>query len=159
MTTLEIIPVTFRQACAFVTSLHRHNKAPRGHKFSIGLERDGVLAGVVMVGRPVARALDDGRSAEVNRTCTDGTPNANSMLYGAAWRAAKAMGYLRAYTYTQADESGASLRAAGWRVEAILDPRGSWRESSVKLADMRDETGNGGVARVRWIIGSSRSEA
>jgi hypothetical protein len=153
---LEIVPVTFRQACAFVTELHRHNRAPRGHKFSIGLESDGVLVGVVMVGRPVARALDDRRTAEVNRTCTDGTANANSMLYGAAWRAAKAMGYVRVYTYTQADESGASLRAAGWRIDKALDPLKSWAESSVKLRGIRDEIGTGGVERVRWIIGMSK---
>lgn len=152
--TLEIVPVTFRQACAFVAELHRHNKPPRGHKFSIGLHADGVLVGVVMVGRPVARVLDDGRTCEVNRTCTDGTPNANSMLYGAAWRAAKAMGYRRAYTYTQANESGASLRAAGWCRDAELAARGSWAESSIALKGLRDEVGNGGVPRVRWIIGS-----
>lgn len=152
---LSVIPVTFRQACLFVTELHRHNKAPRGHKFSIGLESDGVLVGVVMVGRPVARALDDGRTAEVNRTCTDGTANANSMLYGAAWRAAKAMGYRRMITYTQADESGASLRAAGWVRTAELPARGSWAESSVKLKGLRAEDGNGGVTRQRWEIRST----
>ncbi len=64
-------------------------------------------------GRPVARAFDDGLTLEVNRTCTDGTRNANSMLYGAVWRAARAMGYARCITYTQHDESGASLKAAG----------------------------------------------
>lgn len=30
-------PSTFREACAFVKLLHRHNKAPRGHKFSVRL--------------------------------------------------------------------------------------------------------------------------
>lgn len=147
---LEIVPVTFRAACAFVTGLHRHNKAPRGHKFSIGLERDGVLVGVVMVGRPVARMLDDGRTAEVNRTCTDGTPNANSMLYGAAWRAAKAMGYRRLITYTQADESGASLRAAGWLRTADLAAIPGWSRPSRP----RDSHGTEYIARVRWEIHS-----
>lgn len=155
---LEIVPVTFRQAVQFVTELHRHHKAPRGHKFSIGLMAGDALVGVVMVGRPVARALDDGRTAEVNRSCTDGTPNANSMLYGAAWRAAKAMGYRRCVTYTQAGESGASLRAAGWVVDAMLPARGSWKESSVALAGLRDDVGAGGVDRVRWVIGSLTSE-
>jgi hypothetical protein len=151
---LEIVPVTFRQACAFVADLHRHHAAPRGHKFSIGLECGGQLVGVAMVGRPVARALDDGRTAEVNRTCTDGTPNANSMLYGAAWRAAKAMGYRRMVTYTQEGESGASLRAAGWVRVASLPARGSWAESSVRLKALRDQQGSGGVGRMRWEIGS-----
>ena len=153
---LEIIPVTFREAQAFVAALHRHNKPPKGHKFSIGLSDGKKLVGVVMVGRPIARAFDNGRTCEVNRTCTDGTPNANSMLYGAAWRAARAMGYLRCVTYTQHDESGASLRAAGWVRVKNLPSRGSWAESTKnpRLAAMRDVIGNGGVDRVLWEIRS-----
>jgi hypothetical protein len=149
---LRIRPVTFADAKQFVSDHHRHNKPPVGHKFSVGVEQDGKLCGVAMAGRPVARALDDGKTLEVNRTCTDGTPNANSMLYGAVWRAAKAMGYERCVTYTQADETGASLRAAGWVREKDLPPRKSWAESSVKLRDAKDPVGNGGVARVRWEI-------
>lgn len=147
---LRIVPITFKDACAFVRDNHRHNKPPIGHKFSIGLKLGDVLVGVAMAGRPVARALDDGLTIEVNRTCTDGTRNANSMLYGAVWRAAKAMGYTRAITYTQADECGASLRGAGWAKVAELAPRSSWAASSVALRDTRDPIGNGGVARQRW---------
>ena len=125
--TLHLVPVRFGEACAFVEAWHRHNPAPRGHKFSIGVADDeGVLRGVVMVGRPVARHYDDGLTLEVNRSCTDGTPNANSMLYGAAWRATKALGYGRLITYTQADESGSSLRAAGWTIVAELERRRGW---------------------------------
>lgn len=152
---LTLRPVTFRAACAFVAELHRHNKPPRGHKFSIGLHDGEKLVGVAMCGRPVARHFDDGLTLEVNRTCTDGTRNANSMLYGAAWRAAKAMGYVRCITYTQADETGASLRAAGFRRVKDLPPRGSWAESSVKLKGLRDAVGNGGVARVLWEVTAS----
>ena len=123
---LHIVPVTFTQAAEFVADWHRHNKPPVGHKFSIGVAADSKLVGVAMVGRPVARHYDDGLTLEVNRTATDGTANANSMLYGAAWRAAKALGYGRLITYTQAEESGASLRAAGWRVVAELPARKGW---------------------------------
>lgn len=147
----RIVPVSFRAACDFVTMLHRHNAAPTGHKFSIGLADAQGLVGVAMCGRPIARALDDGLTLEVNRTCVlPGEPNANSMLYGAAWRAARAMGYSRMITYTQGVESGASLRAVGARLVAKLDPRGSWAESSVKLRDIRAAKGTGGVERVRW---------
>ena len=69
--------------------------------------------GVAICGRPVSRHLDDGLTIEVTRTCTDGYWNANSFLYGASWRIAKAMGYVRLFTYNQDDESGVSLRAAG----------------------------------------------
>lgn len=112
---LRIVPVSFADAVAFVAEWHRHHAPPVGHKFSLGVARERVLCGVAIVGRPVVRHLDNGRTLEVNRTATDGTPNANSMLYGASWRAAKALGYDRLVTYTQAGESGASLRAAGWQ--------------------------------------------
>ena len=147
---LRVVPTTLKTAKAFVAKLHRHNKPPTGHKFSIGLESDGVLCGVAVAGRPIARCFDDGFTLEVNRTCTDGTRNANSMLYGAVRRAGAAMGYTRIITYTQADEDGASLRAAGFRRVVELPPRKSWAESSVKLRSKRDPVGNGGVARVLW---------
>ena len=70
---------------------------------------------MVIVGRPVSRYLDDGWTLEVNRLCTDGSRNACSMLYAAAWRAAQAMGYKRLITYILESESGVSLRAAGWK--------------------------------------------
>lgn len=146
------MPVTFRQACAFVAEHHRHHKAPRGHKFSIGcINEEAQLVGVIMVGRPVARHYDDGFTAEVNRSCVlESARNANSMLYGAAWRAAKAMGYRRLITYTQEGESGASLRGAGWRVVGERKARKSWAESSVALRDSRDPVGSGGVQRILW---------
>jgi hypothetical protein len=155
---LELVPVTFRQACAYVERRHRHHGAPRGAKFCIGVVDElGELRGVVLVGRPIARAYDDGRTAEVLRSCTDGCPNACSALYGAAWRAARAMGYRRLVTYTQADESGASLRGAGWRVVAQRPPRASWRDSTRDegLRALRDPLGAGGVQRTLWeVVGS-----
>jgi hypothetical protein len=166
---LEVVPITLRQAQEFVQKFHRHNKPPHGCKFAIGVRADGALAGVATAGRPVARALDDGRTLEVNRSCTDGTPHANSMLYGAVWRAARAMGYLRCITYTQATESGASLRAAGWVRIKELEPRGDWISSSVKhrhlrepaqatfIDDERRRTGD--VTRVLWSVGVGGSSA
>ena len=148
---MKLRPITLREASAFIAEHHRHNKPPRGWKFGIGLQTDK-LVGVATAGRPVARHFDDGLTLEVNRTCTDGTPNANSMLYGAVWRAAKAMGYRRCITYTQADETGASLRAAGWVKVKELPARASWADSSVALREKRDPVGNGGVPRVLWEI-------
>jgi len=152
MKKLEIVPITLATAKKFISDHHRHNKPPTGHKFSIGVEWLGVLVGVATAGRPIARHLDDGRTIEVNRTCTISVPNANSMLYGAVWRAAKAMGYYRAITYIQGDETGCSLKAAGWTRAKTLPPRKSWAESSVKDRDKRDPIGNGGIARERWEI-------
>lgn len=134
-TNLHLIPISLKAANAFVEELHRHHKASRGHKFSIGVaDDDDVLRGVVIVGRPVARGRDDGLTAEVTRLCTDGTPNACSMLYAAAWRAAKAMGYLRIGTYILASEDGTSLRAAGWREMHSVTGR-SWDTPSRRRVD------------------------
>jgi hypothetical protein len=145
---LKLVPITFSEGKQFVQEHHRHNKPPVGWKFGVGVELDGVLVGVAMAGRPIARRLDDGVTLEVNRTCTLGTPNANSMLYGAIWRAAKALGYCKCITYTQADESGASLRAAGWVQVADLKPNAGWDAPSRPRKDI----GSGGVARKRWEI-------
>lgn len=141
---MKLIPITLRAAREFIERHYRHNKPPIGWKFGVGLiGDDGQLVGVGTAGRPVARHFDDGLTIEVNRTCTDGTVNANSMIYGALWRAAKALGYMRGITYTQEGESGASLRAAGWVKVKDLPPRKSWAESSVKLKGIRDPIGNG----------------
>lgn len=147
---MKIVPITLRQAQSFIGDHHRHNKPPRGMKFAIGLADDeGKLVGVATAGRPVARAFAG--ALEVNRTCTTGEKNANSMLYGAVRRAAQAMGYETIYTYTQATESGASLRAAGFRVDKELRPRPNWAESSLKLQSKRDPDEPSGVARTRWV--------
>lgn len=114
--TLRLQPLTFREACDFVERHHRHHAPPVGHKFSIGLNDGESVVGVVIVGRPVARHLDDGWTAEVTRCCVaDGVENGCSKLYAAAWRAARAMGYTRLITYTLPSEGGASLRGSGWR--------------------------------------------
>jgi hypothetical protein len=113
---LEIIPFTLEEANAFVALHHRHHKPVIGHKFSIAVAEGETVRGVAIVGRPVARLLDDGWTLEVNRCCTDGARNACSILYGAAWRAAKALGFRRLITYTLPEEGGASMRAAGWRL-------------------------------------------
>ena len=114
---LRIVPVTLEQANAVVARLHRHNKPVVGAKFCIGVQQGDQLVGVAIVGRPVAPKLDDGFTAEITRVCTDGTRNAASALYGACRKAARAMGYDRIFTYTLPEEGGASLRAAGFKLD------------------------------------------
>lgn len=143
---LQLVHVTFADACGFVAMWHRHHAEPIGHKFSVGVANDTTLVGVAIVGRPVARHFDDGRTLEVLRTATDGTHNCNSMLYGACWRAAAALGYRRLITYTQAGESGSSLRAAGWRVIASRLPRAGWDTPSRP----REDRGTDRIARTLW---------
>lgn len=114
---MEIRPITFREACDFITVHHRHHKPSVGHKFSLGAVNNDKLVGVAVCGRPVSRFIDDGLTCEINRLCTDGTFNACSMLYGACCRVAKEMGYHKVITYILASENGASLRASNFICE------------------------------------------
>lgn len=97
---LQLVLVSLRTANAFVQEHHRHHRPVQGAKFALAVTLSGSdgICGVAIVGRPVARHLDDGWTLEVTRLCTDGAPNACSKLYGAAWKAAKALGYTRLIT-------------------------------------------------------------
>ena len=113
---LELQPITFQEACEYIRQHHRHHLPPVGYKFCMAVN-DGVkVVGVLLAGRPVARAFDDGWTVEVTRCCTNGSRNAGSKLYSAAARAARALGYRRIITYTLLEESGGSLKAADWRI-------------------------------------------
>lgn len=125
---MTIVPLTLAEARRYVAEHHRHNEPPIGHRFSIGLRRDdGTLAGVVIAGHPVARKADDGFTIELVRLTTVGDRNACSRLYGAACRAAAAMGYRKAITYTLADEPGSSLRASGFHEDGRVEEHDGWK--------------------------------
>lgn len=110
-----ITPIFQKEAFAFITFQHRHHKKPVGSIFQLGLsDKDGFLIGVAVVGRPVSRMLQDGRTCEVTRLCTDGSKNACSKLYSACARIAKEMGYKKIITYILKSEKGISLIASGW---------------------------------------------
>lgn len=126
---LHLVPVTLKEARQFVADFHRHHRPPAGGLFAVAVSDSEKIRGVAIIGRPVARMLADGFTAEVTRLCTDGARNACSMLYGAAWRAARALGYRRLVTYTLPSEGGASLRAAGWRCIGEAGG-GSWSRAS-----------------------------
>jgi hypothetical protein len=112
---MTVVPTTLREANAFVALHHRHHRPARGCVAVLAVTDGERVRGVAIVGRPVARNAQDGWTAEVTRCCTDGARNACSLLYGAAWRAVRALGYRRLITYTLPEEGGASLRGAGWR--------------------------------------------
>jgi hypothetical protein len=143
---LYLVPVSQRDAKAFTAMHHRHHAPPRGMKFAVGAASGGVLVAVAIAGRPVARLLDNGQTLEVTRLTSDGTPDACSMLYAACWRAAKALGYTRVITYTQAGEAGSSLRAAGWQVVAERPAHPGWDRPSRP----RELRGTEGIPRTLW---------
>ena len=113
--------ISLKEANAFIEALHRHHPPVHRDKFRVGAwdTEQNKLVGVVQVGRPVARALDDGQTAEVVRLCTDGTKNVCTFLYSRAARASKELGFSRIITYILETESGTSLTASGWKFDHI----------------------------------------
>lgn len=126
---MRVVPLTLAQANALVAGMHRHHKPCVGHRFSIGVEREGQIVGAAIIGRPVARMVDQYRIAEVTRLVTDGSKNACSMLYAAAVRAAQAMGFEKIQTYILESEPGTSLKASGWTNEGLAGG-GDWNRPS-----------------------------
>ena len=133
--TIELRPISQSDAFAFVRANHRHHGVPVGALWWHGAhDADGRLVGVAVVGRPVSRRLDDGLTIEVTRLCTDGEPNACSLLYGAVRRVALDKGYRRGITYILESETGASLKASGWRYLGTT-PGKSWSVPSRPRTD------------------------
>lgn len=156
---LRQVPVTLKQAKAFVGEHHRHTRPPCGWRFGFGLANGRDLVAVVMVGRPVARMIDHTTTVEVNRLCRRDLPvdllawNACSMLYGAAAREARRRGFERIVTYTLESERGTTLRAAGWDREA-LTKGGSWNRPSRSREDKAPT-----CRKVRWSRTLSRGRS
>ena len=148
MADLFVVPVELRDANAFIAEHHRHHKPVVGHRWSIGLvDSDGVLHGVAVAGRPVARLAGHPRDVlEVTRLCTDGTPMACSMLYSAVARAARVLGFMRVQTYILESEDGTSLRASGW-VNAGPAGGGQWKHTDGKARRTDQPT----ERKVRWV--------
>lgn len=123
---MEVHPITLKEANAYVEQYHRHHDKVVGHKWSIAAYKDGHLCGVAIIGRPTGRYLDNGKTLEVTRLCTDGTRNACSCLYAAAARRAKREGYEKIITFILQSEPGTSLRAAGWTMETAKAGKPKW---------------------------------
>ena len=134
---LVIVPTTITEAKLFVDRHHRHQRAPQGALVAVAIAEEGAEepCGVAIIGRPVARHLDDGWTAEITRMCVlEDVPNGCSKLYGAARRLAVALGYRRLVTYTLPEEGGASLRAAGYRLIGT-SPGGAWNRAGRPRVD------------------------
>ncbi len=149
--TLELVPIDLATAKRFVREHHRHNPKIFGWKVGVGIA-NAELRGVAVLSRPISKEVQrqEPRTAEIIRTCTLGDKNANSRLYGAMARAAAALGYTAVITYTRPDESGASLKAAGFvRDEGEYGSREgqAWHPRQTSLVeDDRDNSG----PKYRW---------
>lgn len=145
---MKAVPIELKEANAFVDGLHRHHSSVHRDKFRIGvLNDDGKLCGVGQCARPVSRCLDDGKTIEVVRVCTDGTENACSFIYSRLARISKEMGYQRIITYILCSESGVSLKASGWKLDCPECGGGSWNTPSRPRNQPKYPT----VKKQRWI--------
>lgn len=148
---LRLVPMTITAAARYVGKNHRHNRGPQGGLFACGVEEAGSLVGVAIAGRPVQYKLDDGLTVEITRVCSNGTANACSKLYGALCRAAGAIGYERAITYTLAEEPGTSLKAAGFHPVATVPAiaRTTGKRTRVQVDLFGEQTRPPGE-KIRW---------
>lgn len=124
------VPMELKDAQNYINTYHRHHQAVHRDKFRIAAMEDGKIVGVVQVGRPVSRVLDDGNTLEVLRLCSDGTKNVCSFLYSKAAKVAKEMGYKKIITYILESEPGTSLKASGWHCEATHVGGSDWNVPS-----------------------------
>lgn len=147
---MKIIPITLKAANDFVEKWHRHSARTNndGGKYAIGLEHEGDLVGVAIVGRPTARLLQVPYAAECTRLCTSPTApkGSESKLYARAKRIWQLMGGTTLHTYTLKRESGDSMRGAGMKQPAAEVQRQQWTRPSRKRAerDIYEEP------KVRW---------
>jgi hypothetical protein len=131
MSNLVVVPVELKEANAFIEQHHRHHKRVQGHRFSLGVMKDNELVGVATIGRPVARLTNSKEVLEVTRLCTNGTKNACSVLYAAAARVGKELGYHKIQTFILESEYGSSLKASGWILDGF-SPGGQWKHTDGK---------------------------
>jgi hypothetical protein len=143
---LTLVPCSVQDARAFVLQHHRHHAPPLSGLFALAAALDGKVVAVAIVGRPVSRMMQDDWTIEVTRLASDGTRNACSFLYRAAWRAAHALGWRRLVTFTLATEPGTSLRAA--KMTCLGEAGGgSWSRPSRPRVDQ-----NPTQTKLRWEI-------
>lgn len=117
---LTLKPCTVKRAVPFVREVHRRLPAIQGAMWAVGAWSGGQLIGVALVGHPARELMGDTLSV-LRVAVIEGHRNACSMLYGACSRAAKAMGAANLVTYTHEDESGVSLKAAGWICDGLTE--------------------------------------
>lgn len=129
---LRLRPYPIKRALPFVRAVHRRLPALLGGMWSVAIQGGDEVRGVAVVGRPNARLMDNGHRLQVLRVAVIvGTPNGCSMLYGSCSRSARSMGATDLFTYIHDDETGVSLKAAGWVEDVEFESDGGeWSRPS-----------------------------
>jgi hypothetical protein len=150
----EFRSINLKDANKFVGHHHRHSKAVQGHKYSLCLvdKKTSDRVGVVIIGRPLSRYLDDGKTLEITRLCViKNKKNVCSMLYGRAAKIAFLMGFETIITYTLEKEEGISLKASGFDFDGLTKWSKGW---SIRNGKQLTLTGQNKIPegnKKRWI--------
>lgn len=152
ITELKPYPITLKEARNYIDRHHRHNAAPKFHKFSVCLRTADEVepVGVAIASTPKARHQMDGVTLEINRCCSDPRyADACSRLYALAIRAGREMGYRRFLTYTLPEESGSSLKAVGFQFDGLVPASTTgWDSPSRPRKPDRYPDGE----KLRWVL-------
>ena len=130
---MYITPVTLQQANHFALNNCKQYQPVDEQVFSIGCAVREKLIGIVIINRPVSLEYDDGLTLEVSRIYSTAGRPAYCMLYGAAARAAGAMGFHRVIAVQPSSIPDSSLRAAGWKSVGSIETKTEATEAQTLL--------------------------
>lgn len=150
----QIKPCTVKAALKWVRETHRHLPNLQGGLFAVAWELSGEIVGVAIAGNP-SRVWQQERKLVISRVATTGAENACSALYGALCRAAKALGYVEAWTYTLPEELATSLRAAGFEDMGLTQGGSYDRPSRARNAPVRPEPKRRWRRRLQLQVGKT----
>ena len=136
---IYIVPASLQEANDYLAEHIRRCQPMRGCKFSVGCALDGELVGAAIVGR----CRDDAQAVQIDRIYTTGGRAAYGMLYGAAARAAQALGYWKIIAFLPADRPDSALRAAGWVRADSVDTNRKWASKTLRYERLL-------ITRRRW---------
>ena len=143
---LKCIPLTLKEANAFVIEHHRHSKQCRGHRFSLGAVYKDELVGAAIIGRAINRYLDNRFTAEILRNSVlEKAPKGTFIfLYSRAMKVWQSQGGKKILTYTLETEPGSSLKAVNFNAAAKTGFfKGGWQNRS----NRREYTP---IRKIRW---------
>ncbi len=154
--TLRLRPWTVKREAAldFVRQVHRCLPKVQGAMWCVSVREGSEIVGVALVGWPSQEQTNDEIDHLRVLRCAvkEGYKNACSMLYGACWKAARAMGCTNMDTFTNLDEPGTSLIAAGWIDGGLTEGGEHSRPSRPRAAAVNAEP-----KRRWWAPGSEKA--
>ena len=145
---LVMIAIERDVAKKFIEKNHSHLHTPSTWICHVAVADSGRLCCVAVLNRPCARLLCDGKTAEVGRVASDGTPHAASKALSAITRVAALLGFGRIVSYTLLGEAGTTYVSCGY-VATAVSAGGKWARGGETRTRESQQLG----AKVRWEFG------